>query len=219
MNDIERKLVELNEALLDLAAGNPVDEQLLETAKQVLSGKKIAINTGAGNDTIIINNSPDPDPDPPAPIGYTGSQGYVGSQGEQGPIGYIGSIGYVGSTGYTGSSGYVGSQGAQGPIGPSGECYCDCNVVLVDDDYTVMSDDYYVGVNSHHSVTITLPDDFEFPTEIIIKSEMGPPLGNRKIVIVVANGGTIENAGSYVITIPYGVVRLLWQGDEWFIVS
>ena len=47
---------------------------------------------------------------------------------------------------------------------------------------------------------------------------MGPPLGNRKITIVTADDATIDGKDDYVIEVPYGYVRLISRGGEWYII-
>jgi hypothetical protein len=201
MNSLERRLIELNEALLKLSSGESVDNDLLKKARQALSGA--IIDTGPGNDTVIINktiNKNDCEPCPPGPPGFTGSQGDMGYTGSQGDMGYTGSQGDIG---------YTGSQG---------DCECECDAKVVSEDYTVQSSDYYVGVDADGPVTITLPCGLEECREIIIKAEMGPPLGNRKITIVTDGDCTIDDADQYVIEVPYQSVRLLSRGGQWRIV-
>jgi hypothetical protein len=80
-------------------------------------------------------------------------------------------------------------------------------------------DDYYIGVNSTGPVTITLPSDCDSSCEIVVKAEMGPPLGTRKITIVPAEDWqTIDGASEYVIEVPYQSVNLICNGDNWWII-
>lgn len=74
MDSLDRRLIELNQALLKLTKGEIVDDEILQRAEQVLSGA--IIQTGPGNDTIIINGVDD-DCTP-------GQQGPQGPQGESG---------------------------------------------------------------------------------------------------------------------------------------
>ncbi len=186
MNDLERRLVELNEALLNLAEGKPINDQLLNQARQVLAGKT-TIDTGIGDDTVIINNPNEKCECPPGPQGEKGDKGDPGEKGDK------------------------------GDKGDPGECNC-CNEILISSDYTVSSNDYYIGVNSKNPVTITLPEDPKDCLQLIIKAEMGPPLGNRKITIVTADDATIDGEDDYVIEVPYGYVRLISRGGEWYII-
>jgi hypothetical protein len=83
-------------------------------------------------------------------------------------------------------------------------------------------DDYYIGVNSNGPITITLPADCSDSCEIIVKAEMGPPLGNRKITIVPPDDDStvtlIDGQLSYVIEVPYQSVNLICRGDNWWII-
>jgi hypothetical protein len=90
--------------------------------------------------------------------------------------------------------------------------------VTVIQDYKATSKDYYIGVNSDGPVTITLPPDLTHCQEIIVKAEMGPPLGKRKVKIVTSDGSTIDDDTSYVMTIPYQSVHLIWGGTDWHII-
>jgi hypothetical protein len=92
---------------------------------------------------------------------------------------------------------------------------------LVSEDYHAQVDDYYIGVTSTGPVTITLPGDCEDSCEIIVKAEMGPPLGNRKITIVAADDSTfssIDGQLSYVIEVPYQSVNLICHNGNWWII-
>jgi hypothetical protein len=193
MDDLERKLIEINQALLKLAAGQKPNEELVLQAQNVLAGTKI--NTGPGNDTVIINKTVN-----------KGKQHEC--EKEPGPAG---------------PPGPPGEPGPVGPPGPPGDCSCECKTVLVSQDYTVESDDCYIGVDADGPVTVTLPGDCEDGHSVIVKAEMGPPLGNRKITITtddssLINGSTIDGDTAVVITVPYQSVRLICRGGNWHIV-
>lgn len=197
MDGLERRLIELNQALLSSMQGKPADENLIAQAQQFLAGARV--DTGAGNDTIIINQGDNNDckcppgpPGPPGPQGPAGETGAAGPQGEPGPI---------------------------GPIGPPGECSCQCQAIVVSQDYTASLDDYYIGVNSTGPVTITLPADPTNCQQIVVKAEMGPPLGNRKITITTSDGSLIDGEEEYVMEVPWQSVKLITGGDDgWYII-
>lgn len=241
MDSLERRLVELNEALMNLKHGKPVSDELLDQATKVLSGQKIDL--GPGNDTVIINQGdsdgcecPPGPPGPPGPTGPEGPPGPQGSTGEQGPPGPTGPEGTPGPVGETGPTGESGIEGATGPIGetgltgepgpvgptgPTGECACNCNSILVMEDYTVEEDDYYIGVNSDGPVTITLPDCDDECRTLVIKAEMGAPVGNRKVTITTFNGSSIERPTidgeyAYVMEVPWESVTLFCRGGNWY---
>ena len=160
---------------------------------QSMSNMGSNINLGAGNDTVIINNTDDNN----APTGATGPTGPPGP------------------TGPTGAGPAECVTGPTGPTGASGER--ECNAVVVDSDYTATCSNYYIGVNSENPVTVTLPSDCTDCCELVIKAEMGPPLGNRKITIDAGNS-TIDGDPTYVIEVPYQSVRLLCRGGVWHII-
>lgn len=227
MNALEARLIELNAALLKLSERkeHPSDA-LLDQARQVLAGgSSPQINTGAGNDTVIINQGDDNGCEcPPGPPGPQGEPGPPGPQGEPGPPGAPGETGEEGPPGPPGETGPIGEPGPQGepgptgPPGPPGECTCKCKAILVSQDYIVTMDDRYVGVNSDGPVYITLPGDCKDCDQLIIKAEMGPPLGNRKIIILAAPGQTIDDEEEYVMEVPYQSVHLICRGGNWHII-
>ena len=114
-----------------------------------------------------------------------------------------------------------GPQGPPGPPGPQGEpgvCTCKCKSILVSDDYTATCDDYYIGVNSDEPVTITLPENCTDCCEIIVKAEMGPPLGNRKVTVTTSDGSYIDGIDKYVMEVPYQSVNIICRGGDWHII-
>jgi len=209
MRDQDRRLVELNQALINLQLGKPVREDLIAQAQYLLAGGEI--NTGPGNDTVIINQKGDHHgcECPPGPPGPPGPQGEPGPPGDTGP---------EGPPGPPGEPGPQGEPGPVGPPGPPGQCTCNCQAILVSQDYTATMDDYYIGVASDGPTTITLPGDCQDCHEIIVKAEMGPPLGNRKITIVTADNALIDGANNYIIEVPYQSVNVLCRGGNWHII-
>lgn len=202
MNALERRLIELNDALIKISQGQRPDDDVMKKAYQTLAGDmQPIIKTGAGDDTVIINNNGDNcnecPPGPPGPPGPQGPQGETGPPGEQGAPGEPGPI---------------------GPPGPPGECSCKCSAILVSQNYTVTLDDYYVGVNSNGPTIITLPSDCPDCHEIIVKAEMGPPLGTRKITITTSDGSFIDGSNNYIIEVPYQSVNIICRGGDWWII-
>lgn len=197
MDSLDRRLIELQGALLKLATGQPVSAELFQQAQQALSGMSADLNLGPGNDTVIINNQNGNSDCVTCPTGPTGAPG------PQGP------------TGPTGTGG--GQTGATGPTGPSGTGCCGA-CILVSEDYQAVNTDYYIGVNSEEAVTITLPEECVDCQQLIIKAEMGPPLGNRKVTVTTSDGSTIDGATSYVIEVPYQSVHVLCRGGQWHII-
>jgi hypothetical protein len=117
-----------------------------------------------------------------------------------------------------GPPGEQGPPGPPGPQGPPGECTCRCKSILVSEDYTATCDDYYIGVNSNEPVTIKLPESCTDCCEIIVKAEMGPPLGNRKVTVTTTDGSYIDGKDKYVMEVPYQSVNIFCRGGDWYII-
>ena len=164
---------------------------------------------------VVINIDNDDDCDVlPGPIGPVGP---AGPPGPQGPVGPPGPQGPTGSHGSHGAIGPVGPQGPQGIQGDPGTC--NCARVVVSDDYEISINDYYIGVNSTKPVTLVLPIIYSDCLEYVIKAEMGPPLGNKKITIVAQGISTIDGYISHVLQEPYESVRLIASGSDWYIIE
>lgn len=156
----------------------------------------------AGNDTVIINQNDQECSCPPGPQGPPGEQGPIGPNGEKGDKGDDG------EQGPPGPPGPKGEQGEQGPPGPSSN-NCIINTKLVSSDYTLLSDDCYIGVNSQSSVIITLPDTAPNGKHYYIKAEMSPPLGNRKIIIKTSHNSLIDDQTQIVITTAFKSIHVI----------
>lgn len=89
---------------------------------------------------------------------------------------------------------------------------------LIQTDYTATEKDYYLGVDSELPVTITLPaaDD---GTQYIIKSEMKPPMGKRKIRIIAADGSKFDGYSDHTLHVSHDCLWVIRRGDEWHIIS
>lgn len=117
----------------------------------------------------------------------------------------------------------VESQEEVGPISPAGssEVYTyKRKVILISEDYTATIDDYYIGVSSEGSVTITIPCDCDDGHEIVVKSEMKQPLNDRKITIISMddeNICSIDGELEYIIELPYQNVRLICRDNNWWV--
>lgn len=222
MNDLEKKLIELQQQLLkhktglDLDSNAPYLDGLFNTAKRVAAGSgddQININIGDNDD---CKECPPGPPGPEGPPGPPGEKGDKGDPGEQGPPGEKGETGDAGAAGEPGAPG---EQGPPGPQGNTGICECSCNSVFVSADYRASSNDYYIGVRSDDPVTITLPECGNTCCQIVIKAEMGPPLGNRKVTILPSsNTSTIDGDTDYILNIPWESVQLFCRDGNWFII-
>lgn len=93
-----------------------------------------------------------------------------------------------------------------------------CNTILIGEDYGAESDDCYIGVNSPGPVTVSLPVDISDGHQIVVKAEMGPPLGNRKVTITTIDGSFIDDSASILLSVPYESVHLIRRGFAWHII-
>ena len=158
------------------------------------------------------------------PTGPQGDAGPSGPQGDAGPSGSVGPAGPQGKQGPTGPQGDAGTPGPAGPAGPQGPPGSRgsgapiVNTVLTGSDYHATKDDCYIGVNSKEPTTIYLPTDPEDGRIIIVKAEMKPPLGNRKITITTKDGSLIDGYTDRVIQVSNESVTLIYR-DGWYIIS
>lgn len=205
MDSNERMLIELQQLILQKRFGLPLAQQI-QGAVVTASN----FSGGGGSDDDIINIQTSGEEGPPGPPGPQGPQGDPGPPGDTGP---------PGPPGKTGAQGAQGEPGAVGPPGPPGDCDCKCKAILVTQSYTASSDDYYIGVTSSKPVTITLPSYPGDCQEIVVKAEMGPPLGNRKVTITTDDDSYIDDEANYILEVPYESVRLISRGGNWHIIS
>lgn len=118
--------------------------------------------------------------------------------------------------GTKGDKGDKGVKGDKGDRGLPGRSYAHKAIVIYQD-YTVTPEDFYIGVDSTGPVTITLPEDYTDCGEIVIKSEMRPPLGNRKLTLVATNGSLIDGYPSHINETSNAAIRLIYRGGHWWI--
>lgn len=187
----------------------------------------------ASDNDIIINNGGGQ----PGPQGPQGIEGPPGPQGSQGPMGAQGPQGVGVENAYVGNPtgeliivltdgtqinagdvvGPPGPQGLPGPPGPSGTCSCEVRVIYKD--YEANYNDYYIGVNSKGPVTVYLPQKPEKCQQIVVKAEMGPPLGNRQITIATLDGSLIDGEVSIKLQNPYESVTVIYSQAKWSIIA
>lgn len=82
--------------------------------------------------------------------------------------------------------------------------------------YTLTSDDEYVGVSSASNVTMTLPSTAVDGRVYIIKDEYGQGAG--KITIQPPAGTLIDKKTNYVISIPNQSVQMVYRAGNWWII-
>lgn len=144
-------------------------------------------------------------------VNYTGGSNTLGPPGPQGPAGPAGEQGPPGPVGETGPAGPPGPPGQEGdPI---------YNTLLISTDYTITQNDAYIGVNSTSPVSILLPDDLVEGSVFVIKLEMGPPIGNRKVTVKPENSTSrIDGDSSVVLKRPYESITVIYRGGNWFLI-
>lgn len=212
MDANDRTLIELYH-LMSLIRGPEFIPAQYNNTQQQGCGYGAAAARSSDDDIINISGGP---PGPPGPPGPSGEQGPPGPPGPAGAPGIDGAQGPPGPAGATGEQGPPGQPGPVGPPGPPGTCTCQCKTVLVNQDYSIAMDDCYVGVNSDSATTLILPPDCEDGHVVIVKAEMGPPLGNRKVTIITSDGSTIDGKDDLVLVVPYDVVRLICNNGDWW---
>lgn len=151
---------------------------------------------------------------------FVSSAGTAGPQGPTGPQGIQGERGETGEQGKTGEQGVQGDAGKQGPEGTRGEAGSagSGNTTRVGSTYYATADDFYIGVDSTEASTIYLPTDVGDGKIIIVKSEMMPPMGNRKITIKSADGAMIDSYSEIVMTVSHDYKQVIFRGGKWHII-
>lgn len=96
-----------------------------------------------------------------------------------------------------------------------------CVTTYVNADYTVQSDDYYIGVikpSMDKTVDIKLPVIGVICRILIIKDQRGP--GGYKTKIIPQGGNTLEGAVQQIeLQQPYESVTLLGQNGAWWVIA
>lgn len=166
-------------------------------------------------DIDIINFSSTGTPGPAGPQGDTGPTGPPGPPGVTGPEGPQGPKGDAGPAGDTGPAG---PQGEPGPPGPStGDPIY--NTVLIDNDYTTLQDDAYIGVKTTKPIVIKLRKNPIEGTVYFVKLEMGAPIGNRKVTVRSEDSTIkIDDKLNIVLQNPYEYISVIYRGNGWHII-
>lgn len=159
------------------------------------------------------------------PMGQFGGAGndifYNGGDGAQGPQGPAG-VSVVGanvqpnpgelyitlSDGTVINAGNViGPEGPQGPQGPAGSTSNILNVILVKQDYTITSNDQYIGA-TEKNITITLPLGI-LGRVYYVKNE-----SNGNIKVVGTSGQTIDGSAFQTLGTNNGFM-VVFDGSRW----
>lgn len=85
--------------------------------------------------------------------------------------------------------------------------------------YYGAADEFYIGISSDKATTVYLPRDAEDGRIIIVKAEMKPPLGSRKVNITTTDGSKIDGYSDADINVSHGYRILIRNHGEWFIIS
>ena len=91
--------------------------------------------------------------------------------------------------------------------------------VTVDSTYYSTADEFYIGVTSEKPVTVYLPAAAADGKIVIIKAEMRPPMGSRKVNIATTDGSKIDGYAESSITVSHGCCILICNHGEWFIIN
>lgn len=89
------------------------------------------------------------------------------------------------------------------------------NVIGVTGNYTATTTDEYIGVNSANAVTINLPTGVSGRV-YTIKDEHGQ--GSGKITLQPVSGEQIDNANTYIISVPFQAVTIVFRSGIWRII-
>lgn len=174
------------------------------------------------NDTVVVSSGGIPGPEgPPGPQGEKGEQGAKGEKGETGATGAQGQpgpAGAVGPPGAIGPAGATGAAGPPGPQGPSGSASPVFNTVSAGSTYYATANDCYIGVDSTEPTTVYLPKSPANGRYIIVKAEMKPPLGNRKVTLKGFAGELIDGYSEYVISVSNESVSVIFHTGQWRII-
>jgi hypothetical protein len=81
--------------------------------------------------------------------------------------------------------------------------------------YTATATDEYIGVYSASAVTITLPTGITGRV-YTIKDEYGQ--GSGKITIKPSGVEKVDNANTYIISVPYQAISIVFRGGQWRII-
>ena len=89
------------------------------------------------------------------------------------------------------------------------------NVYGTTTSYTATNENEYIGVSSASAVTITLPTGIDGRV-FYIKDEYGQ--GSGKITIAPQSGELIDGKVTYVISVPYQCVAVVFRSGKWWLI-
>lgn len=105
--------------------------------------------------------------------------------------------------------------------GESNLTYMDVPVTYVTSStYSVVPQDYYIGVNYAGAVTITLPYADREGKTFIVKDELGEASKgtNRYITVLPSGSDLIDGRDRAILAYDYGSLTFIWRGNSWRVV-
>ena len=102
-----------------------------------------------------------------------------------------------------------------GPGGGAGDVITlDHPVKVVSSDYTFTRKDYYVGVNSTSTVSLTIPDTIGYPGRVIVVKDESGNCSNNPITV----NGTVDNdPGGFILQMDNGGIQMIYR-EGWRII-
>ena len=83
---------------------------------------------------------------------------------------------------------------------------------------TLLVDDLFIDVNVSNAVTLTLPPSPPIGTNYIIKDSSGSA-GSNNITVSANTGNTIQGSASTSISTDFGLVQIIYDGtNKWLII-
>ena len=84
--------------------------------------------------------------------------------------------------------------------------------------YYSSADEFYIGVFSEKPITVYLPATPADGKIVVVKAEMTPPLGHRRITISTTDGSTIDGYSDAVISVSHGSKSFIYNSNGWRII-
>lgn len=120
--------------------------------------------------------------------------------------------GTEGPPGPAGPPGPEGPTGSDGPPGPPGSLVVP--ITTIENDYTALSTDYFIGVITGAPYTITLPAGPD-GTTFIVKDVLGDASINP---ITILDAGLIDGSSNAIINTDFGSLTFIYNNGGWSIV-
>jgi hypothetical protein len=91
--------------------------------------------------------------------------------------------------------------------------------VIIDDDYSVGQDDFFIGVKCEKPIKLTFPKCFTEGKSVVVKIQSAPKTKDDIVSIVVEDENCIDDQPIIKLKDAYEVVQLLYVGNHWTIIS